>query len=546
MNDTPTEGMNRPHTMDLPSYDGTEPYLFVSYSHSDMADVRRVLQAIDREKFRFWYDDTMEIGEDFRAELRTKIENSSGILLFISDASMASKYCGMEIIIAYKNDKKIFPVYLRDDVEIPAPLKMILENLQHVTGFGSAHSDKYIAKLISGLPTETMRSFQTEGPTLVRCKDGSEALTLPSEIVTVGAGAFKNCERLRVLHLGPTVEVLEKEALRGCKSLLALTLPQNVRKVGESAFRDCISLTSLHVENEEIELGERAFENCALLSEVSLPDGLTEIYGGVFNSCKSLAAIKLPARLTVLGESSFADCVMLEEIDVPEHVTKVDDMAFSGCIELKRVRLRNRVTKIGKNAFKDCKSLESIRLPASVSFIGTGPFRGCEKLKSLRVDPKNKYYKSEPNKREGSDHVLFNKNKSVIIAYPASSREVQYDIPDSVTVISDWAFCECKKLNRITIPDSVYEIGEGAFSNCALLDEIEVPDSVVKIDDCAFRGCESLEKVIIPDSVKELGWGVFDGCENTVTVYCDEGSLVQEYCRKNGIREERIPTEEVN
>ena len=152
--------------------------------------------------------------------------------------------------------------------------------------------------------------------------------------------------------------------------------------------------------------------------------------------------------------------------------------------------------------------------------------------------------KSEPNKREGNDHVLFNKNKSVIIAYPASSREVQYDIPDSIVSISDWAFCECKKLNRITIPDSVHEIGEGAFCNCILLDEVEIPDSVVKIDDCTFRGCTSLEKVIIPSSVKELGWGLFDGCEHIVTVYCDEGSAAQEYCRRAGIREARITEKE--
>ena len=98
------------------------------------------------------------------------------------------------------------------------------------------------------------------------------------------------------------------------------------------------------------------------------------------------------------------------------------------------------------------------------------------------------------NRCEGDDHVLFNKNKSMIIAYPASSREVWY----------------------------------------------EIPDSVVRIDDCAFRGCEKLEKVIIPDSVKELGWGLFDGCETTVTVYCDEGSAIQEYCIRNGIKEARI------
>lgn len=191
-----------------------------------------------------------------------------------------------------------------------------------------------------------------------------------------------------------------------------------------------------------------------------------------------------------------------------------------------------------------CRSLTQISLPATVSAISNAPFRGCESLKSIRVSSRNKNYKSEPNKREGNDHVLFNKNKSVVIAYPAGSREVQYDIPDSVTVISDRAFCECKKLNRITIPDSVHEIGEGAFCNCALLDEVEIPDSVTAIDDCAFRGCISLEKVIIPSSVVELGWGLFDGCESSITVYCDEGSAIQAYCRRNGIREARISEKE--
>ncbi|MBQ4268938.1 MAG: leucine-rich repeat protein, partial [Clostridia bacterium] len=66
----------------------------------------------------------------------------------------------------------------------------------------------------------------------------------------------------------------------------------------------------------------------------------------------------------------------------------------------------------------------------------------------------------------------------------------------------------------------------------------EIPDSVTKIDDCAFRGCTSLERVIVPESVKELGWGIFDGCERTVTVFCEAGSVIEEYCKKNKIHVE--------
>ena len=512
---------------DLISYEGNEPYIFVSYSHVDTDEVYSFLKHIEREKFRIWYDDTMEIGEDFREELRTKIEGCSAFLLFISKASMNSKYCGMEIITAFKNNKKIYPVYLDEAVEIPAALKMILENIQHVKGYSKTSVEKYVQKLISGLPVETMRSLEVEGGVLTHCKDGSDEISIPGGVVEIGESAFKNCEKLVTVHLGSEVKRVRREAFRGCKSLEKMTLPKNVTFVGESTFRDCISLTSVVVENEDIEIGERAFENCASLTEVSLRDEMTEIYGGVFNSCKALSHIDLPRMLTILGESSFADCISLTEITVPEKVTKIDDMVFSGCTELRKINLPDGLLKIGKNAFKDCSSLESIYLPASVFSIGSGPLRGCTSLRSVEVDPRSRSFKSV-----GS--ILFNKNKSILIAYPPTLEATEYSIPDSVVTVSDWAFCGCKNLKSIEIPDSVYEIGEGAFYMCEGLEEVVIPDSVVKIDDTAFRGCTSLRRLVLPGTVNDFGWGIFNGCPQ-LTVVCPAGSPAAAYCDSKDI-----------
>ncbi len=513
--------------IELNSYEGDEPYIFVSYSHADTAAVYEVLKLLDREKFRYWYDDTMEIGEDFREELRWRIENCSAFLLFVSESSMRSKYCGMEIITAFKHDKKIYPVYLTDDVEIPAPLKMILENLQHVKGVSKNNSDKYIGKLISGLPVEAMRSLETNGDVLVRCKDGSTALSVPAGVHTIGGGAFKNCERLERIDFGGEVEILQREAFRGCKALSRVFLPKNVRKIGESAFRDCISMTELVVECDEPEIGERSFENCSALTSITLSDGITEIYGGAFNSCKALTEIRLPEKLTIVGESAFADCAKLKAVDVPLYVTKLDDMVFDGCTELESVDLKNNLNKIGKNCFKDCMSLKRVDIPASVNSIGSGVFRGCLALERIDVDPKNKWYKS-------LDNVLFNKNKSTLICYPAKLAAARYTVPDSVTVINDWAFCAAP-LEYINIPDSVCEIGEGAFYACASLKEVVVPDSVTRIDDSAFRGCSALTEVTLPDSVVEFGWGLFSGCDN-VTVVCADNSAAAKYCELKNVK----------
>ena len=522
------------------AYTGKEPYLFVSYSHRDTAKVYPILDALYDRKYRLWYGESCETGNDFRDELRERIEGSEAVLLFVSESSMSSPFCGMEIIVARENGKRLYPIYL-DNAAVPPAFQILLANTHHGS---SDNMDKLIKSMVRDLPAVTMDRLTTEGAILKKCEDNGKTIEVDEGIREISAEAFKGRRALHKITLPESLESIGLESFRGCTNLKEMYIPENTVRIGESAFRDCTDMKKLKIKNNCIKIGERAFENCADLEDVELPQGLTEIYGGVFNSCKSLKKIDLPKKLTILGESAFSDCIVLESIDIPATVTKIDDLAFNGCTSMAKVELHEGLKKIGKSAFKNCRSLTKITLPATVTSISNAPFRGCESLKSIKVESKNKYYKSEPNKREGNDHVLFNKNKSIIIAYPASSREVQYDIPDSVTIISDWAFCECKKLNRITIPDSVHEIGEGAFCNCALLDEVEIPDSVTVIDDCAFRGCTTLEKVVIPNTVTELGWGLFDGCENTVTVYCDEGSLVQEYCRRNGIREARLSEKE--
>lgn len=524
------------------AYTGNEPYLFVSYSHKDTAAVYPILDALYDRKYRIWYDESCENGNDFRDELRHRIEKAEAVLLFVSKSSMTSPFCGMEIIVARENNKRLYPIYL-DDVDVPPAFAILLSNTHHSM---ADNMDKLIKALVRDLPAVAMDRLTIGDGELKKCEDNGRSITVDEGVRIICADAFKDRKALHTIILPQTLETIGEESFRGCSNLEAMDVPEKTSRICSSAFRDCISMKSLKVRNGYIKIGERAFENCASLESISLPDGLTEIYGGVFNSCKSLVHIDLPKNLTILGESAFSDCVCLEKIEVPEAVVKIDDLAFNGCTNLTKIVLHEGLRKIGKGAFKNCRNLKQIELPISLSSIGDALFRGCESIKSIHVDPKNRYYKSEPNKREGSDHVLFNKNKSVIVAYPASSREVQYDIPDSVTVISDWAFSECKKLNRITIPDSVSEIGEGAFCNCVLLDEVEIPDSVEKIDDCAFRGCASLEKVVIPSSVKDLGWGLFDGCEGAVTVYCDEGSAICDYCRRCGIKSAPISEKEAN
>ena len=70
------------------------------------------------------------------------------------------------------------------------------------------------------------------------------------------------------------------------------------------------------------------------------------------------------------------------------------------------------------------------------------------------------------------DDVLFNKDKTILIAY--RSKETSYIIPKTITCIGELAFYECYSLISVDIPDSVTSIESGAFWYCdKLLPQIQ-------------------------------------------------------------------------
>ena len=105
------------------------------------------------------------------------------------------------------------------------------------------------------------------------------------------------------------------------------------------------------------------------------------------------------------------------------------------------------------------------------------------------------------------NHVLFNADKTTIIAYRADDE--LYNVPDSVTNIGDRAFAGYKSLTNINIPDSVTSIGNSAFRGCESLTSINIPDSVTSIGKLAFDGCKNLNPQIKDDIIKRFDTEVF-------------------------------------
>jgi hypothetical protein len=193
---------------------------------------------------------------------------------------------------------------------------------------------------------------------------------------------------------------------------------------------------------------------------------VTSVGNYAFLNCTGLTSITIPSSVTSIGNDAFYNCTGLTSITIPSSVTSIGSWVFCNT-GLTSITIPSSVTSIGSYAFCGCTGLTSITIPSSVTSIGVSAFFNCIGLTSIIVDDSNTTYSS-------SDGVLFNKNKSTLICYPAGKTGTTYTILSSVTSIGGSAFSCCTGLTSITIPSSVTSIGSYAFSNCTGLTSIYV------------------------------------------------------------------------
>lgn len=127
--------------------------------------------------------------------------------------------------------------------------------------------------------------------------------------------------------------------------------------------------------------------------------------------------------------------------------------AFSDCRELTSVTIPDTIRAIGSGVFYGCSKLPMLSIPASVEFIDYGIAQGCSSMTKIEVAEDNEYYCSV-------DGVLFSKDMTELLAYPAAKTGSTYTVPDTVVDIYPYAFAYCKNLTSVTIPASVVKSGE--------------------------------------------------------------------------------------
>lgn len=173
------------------------------------------------------------------------------------------------------------------------------------------------------------------------------------------------------------------------------------------------------------------------------------------------------------------------------------------------------VTKIMGGFFGD-EVLTSLYVPESVTKISIDVFTVIPNLASIMISPNNTVYAS-------AGGVLYNKDFTTLIKYPAAKPDTTFDIPETVTTVGIGAFIAAAELTDINIPASVKTIEMSAFRSCSSLTSITIPDGVTTITNRAFANCRSLSSINLPESITSIEEDAFSYCESLTSFTVPSG-----------------------
>lgn len=306
-------------------------------------------------------------------------------------------------------------------------------------------------------------------------------------------------------------------------------------------------------------------------------------------------------NISKITYETFQNMTALKDVKLGENITQIDQNAFSGCTSLEtiwradgeRVEGRADLSKIGKivGAFEKTAIKEVLISPSIKDFTFELPLSVRTIISSNITDELISYAKTyQYDLRDATDDTKIWENyveidtslpycggravfdfdeatgtltiygsgtiDEIINYYGGGSKSQPWFpikkqikhivIPDGITGIGKYAFCECSNLETVELPAGQIELGNAAFEKCTNLksvyrrgtDAIEGTADlrgVVTLNPFVFASDFLIANVIISSETTKIGISTFDENINLKGVYGTPGSDAETFASNNGL-----------
>lgn len=352
-----------------------------------------------------------------------------------------------------------------------------------------------------------------------------------------GDGTIRMVSRVENL-----VPVIEEESGGGesCFSsdLTGITLPQSVSTIGYRAFAG----TKIHnidlTKTFTTEIGTWAFSSCIELETIKLPRTLQKIDSSTFDGCNNLKEVIFAGTKADCANIQFNDCFNFENTPLVEGIQcsngtyvfgKDDDAGTQERPTTPTPPVDNPQPNTGDDELETV-NYKLYYTSSTLSQISISPEY---KTTTKRTVPWNIVKENNYDAEKNQGYITFKNSLTDFYGNIGESKScftggdklVTVSLPKCCTELHDYAFADCRGLNKINLKN-VTLIGNYAFVNCESLTSIELSSDIISIGKEAFNGCKKLETITFNGTVNdweniELGdyWYFGTQLENIKCVY---------------------------
>ena len=381
-------------------------------------------------------------------------------------------------------------------------------------------------------------------------------------VTNIASGAFKE-KRLTKITLGANVRIIGYSAFKGCYLLEEAILNDGLQEIGNYAFEACTELTAISVPSTVNNLGFYTFRGCTTLKTVTiaegtqlkdvnydvftdtaietltLPEGIEFVSGNAFDN-SSLTTLNLPSTFNIIKSnfdySFMRKCPALKAINIASSnpvYKSIDGLIYSKdgetlffCPTGKTgiVAIADGTKTVTYSAFSGCGQITQLDIPEGVTdfcVLGTDldmlqtiniPSTLTNDLGWCKQPALTTIHVAEDNPALCSiDGVLYSKDKTTLVRYPAGRAETEYVLPDDLLKIGDYAFAYTTHLQTLNTNSSLDSIAAHAFYQSGIT-QATLNAPLRYIGKEAFSESANLTTLSLPASLKRIGSNAFLSC----------------------------------